>query len=161
MKQQCNIWSIWLTWLALPALAGAAFYFFGWPAAVAVAAAAVAWQLFYLRAFPRLSASMGYGSVADVPASTGAVQPLTALGVTFYTASACPFCPLVRTRLLALQQRLGFELTELDVTLRPAIISAKGIRAVPAVEVKGRLHTGNATSAELLALISQAGAPAA
>lgn len=55
--------------------------------------------------------------------------------MTLYTAVGCPFCPLVKQRLLALQVQMGFELEEVDVTLKPDLLIAKGIRAVPVVEV--------------------------
>ena len=59
MKQQCLLWSAWLTWVALPVVALLAFFLAGWPAALAVVVAGVGWQLLYLRFFPRLSSTMG------------------------------------------------------------------------------------------------------
>ena len=155
MKQQCLLWSVWLTWVALPVVALPAFLLVGWPGALAVVVAGVGWQLLYLRLFPRLSAAMGYGSVADVAADPAGAPP-AAKRVTLYTASLCPFCPLVRARLANLQQRLGFELSEIDVTLRPELVRSKNLRAVPVVEANGRFWVGNATSAELLAFLAEA-----
>jgi hypothetical protein len=52
---------------------------------------------------------------------------------------------------------MNFSLEEVDITLRPGILVAKGIRAVPVVEVGDRRLDGNATSAQLADLISGAG----
>lgn len=153
MKQQCRLWSVWLTWVALPVVALLAFFSAGWPAAVAVVVAGVGWQLLYTRFFPRFSSAMGYGSVADVAADP-AVAPLPAGKVTLYTANLCPFCPLVRARLVTLQQRLGFELIEIDVTFRPELVTSKNLRAVPVIEAGGRVWVGNATSAQLLSFLA-------
>ena len=101
---------------------------------------------------------MGYGSVGDVPATTPAVLPLGArTRVIFYTANLCPSCPIVRRRLVALQQQLGFEIDEVDVTFRPTIIRAKGLKSVPVIEANGQLLVGNATSQQIAAFV--AGAP--
>jgi hypothetical protein len=43
-------------------------------------------------------------------------------------------------------EKMSFNLQEVDVTLRPVFLVAKGIRAVPVVEVGGRRLDGNATS---------------
>jgi glutaredoxin len=153
MKQQCFLWSVWLTWLALPIIALLALLVIGWPAALAAIVAGVTWQVFYLRFFPRLSNAMGYGSVADVAADLSAVAP-GPTQVTLFTASLCPFCPLVRTRLRNLQRQLAFQLTEVDVTLRPDVVKSKNLRAVPVVEVDGRFWVGNGTSSELLAFLT-------
>jgi len=106
----------------------------------------------YVRYFPKVSTLMGYGSVADVPAKD--IQR-SATKVVLYTGVGCPFCPLVRQRLKELQSKIGFELAELDVTLRPQLAIAKGIRALPMVEVGGAQWIGNATSQQLADFISQ------
>ena len=49
---------------------------------------------------------------------------------------------------------MGFELTETDVTLRPDLLIAKGIRALPVVEVGDARWVGNATSQQLAAFIT-------
>jgi glutaredoxin len=154
MKQQCGVWSVWLTWLSVPVLAVVAGVFLGWPAAVVVVLAAVLGELAYVRWFPRISTAMGYGSVADVPAEATSA-PTVRKQVTLFTASVCPFCPLVRKRLADIQEKLGFDLRELDVTFRPDLVAARKIRAVPVVEVDGRFLTGNATSAQLVAFLTQ------
>jgi hypothetical protein len=64
---------------------------------------------------------------------------------------------VVKGRLTALREKMNFSLEEVDITLRPGILVAKGIRAVPVVEVGDRRLDGNATSAQLADLISGAG----
>jgi hypothetical protein len=54
-------------------------------------------------------------------------------------------------------EKMSFSLQEVDVTLRPVILLAKGIRAVPVVEVGGRRLDGNAPIEQLADLISGAG----
>jgi len=104
----------------------------------------------YVRYFPSLSRFMGYGSVADQPAKD--VQP-TKGKVTLYTGVGCPFCPLLKRRLAGLQAKMGFELIEIDVTLRPDLLIPKGIRALPVVEVGEAHWVGNATSEQLAVFI--------
>jgi glutaredoxin len=74
--------------------------------------------------------------------------------VRLYTALGCPFCPVVKQRLIALSDQMSFPLKEIDVTLKPSLLAAKGIRAVPVVEAGERQLVGNATSEQLAALIS-------
>ena len=81
------------------------------------------------------------------------VNPLTA-NVQLYTGLGCPFCPIVKTRLQELQTRMGFSLTDVDVTLKPNLLISKGIRALPVVEVGDTRIVGNATSEQLAALIA-------
>jgi glutaredoxin len=70
--------------------------------------------------------------------------------VTLYTANVCPFCPIVKRRLTELQRHSPFDLDEVDVTFRPEIVRAKGLRSVPVIEANGRLLVGNATSAQIV-----------
>ncbi len=114
---------------------------------------AVSWVIFvvlflwlYVRYFPSVSRYLGYGSVVDAPAQTLGETRCT---VTFYTGVGCPFCPLVRSRLLDLQVKMKFTLKEIDVTLKPDLLIAKGIRALPVVEVGSTQWVGNATSLQL------------
>ncbi|MFQ5742416.1 MAG: glutaredoxin family protein [Acidobacteriota bacterium] len=153
MKQQCYLVAIWLSWLGLSVLFVVVGVLHGWTAAGFVLLVTVLAQLAYIRWFPHLSKWIGYGSVADV--SAGVVDAPPALPrVTLYTANLCPFCPLVKQRLTKLQQQLNFELEQVDVTLRPGLILAKGLRSVPVVEAGGRLLAGNATSEELAAFLT-------
>lgn len=155
MKQQCPLALVWLTWLAVPALALYLGLSQSWPAAIFIVVVAVLAQLAYLRWFPRLSRFLGYGSVADVAASSAVAAPQK---VVLYTANVCPFCPIVRHRLENLRHKLGFALDEVDVTFRPNVVKEKGLRSVPVVEAGGRLLVGNATSAELATFLAEAGA---
>lgn len=136
----------------------------------------------YVRAFPRISHLLGYGRVDDVslPESLGeGVGERAASGsaarearevrqarsprrsesapapeVVFYSAVACPFCPIVEERLDELRRRLDFRLRKVDVTLKPGLRKEKAIRSVPVVEVGDRRTVGHATTAELAALIT-------
>jgi glutaredoxin len=152
MKQQCHIFFVYASWAIL--LGGMAFHLLN-----GHVLQAVIWVVFtglflwlYVRYFPSLSKMMGYGSVADTPARTPAHSNAT---VRFYTGVGCPFCPLVKTRLKALQSRMGFVLQEIDVTLKPDVLIAKGIRALPVVEVADGRWVGNGTSEQLAAFIAE------
>jgi glutaredoxin len=154
MKQQCYLWSVWLTWIGLPALALAVGFLKSWWAAVLVLLVGVSAQVIFIRVFPRLSSWLGYGSVENVPAEpspqAGAISK-----VTLYTANVCPFCPIVKKRLVELQDKLTFEFEELDITFRQDLIKQKGFRSVPVIEVDGRYRVGNATSAQLAAFLTE------
>ena len=110
----------------------------------------------YVRFFPAISPRIGYGSVAD---RETAAPASSASAVRLYTAVGCPFCPIVRHRLVALRDRMGFRLEEIDVTLRPDVLLKRGIRAVPVVEVDDRVRIGHATTDELAVLISGRSTP--
>jgi glutaredoxin len=93
--------------------------------------------------------------VADTAAApTAPSKPLPA--VTLYTASVCPFCPIIRRRLAELQRQHAFEVREIDITFRPEIVRAKGLRSVPVLEANGRLLVGNATSAQIAEFLRSA-----
>ncbi len=148
MEQRCHLAAVWLTWLGLPLLAIVVAVRLGLLAAVFVLAVGIGGQVLYIRWFPRLSRWLGYGSVADEPAAPAfAARQLPR--VTLYTANVCPFCPIVRKRLAELQRHSPFAIDEVDVTFRPEIIRAKGLRSVPVLEANGRLLVGNATSARI------------
>lgn len=122
--------------------------------------AAVAWLVAlpaalwaYVRLFPHICEYLGYGRVDDVAPASVERRPVR---VTVYTSLGCPFCPIVESRLKALQQDMGFELEQVDVTLRPYTVTAKNIRSVPVVEVGNRRLVGHATTRELAALIRDA-----
>ncbi len=106
-------------------------------------------QWLYIRKFPSLSTVLGYGRIVDEPAARIDRNP--AGKVTFYTALGCPFCPLMEQRLAS----LGVQFDKIDVTLRPDLLSAKGIRTVPVVEVGGRFLTGLVSTKDLLDAIGQ------
>lgn len=162
LKQQCSLAVVWLTWLMVPVLALVVGARRGWGVGISVLLVGEAAQLLALRWyrpwFPSISRWLGYGSVADVPAS-GEVRLPARPRVTFYTANVCPFCPIVRQRLAALGATVGFDVEEIDVTFRPDVVVRKGLRSVPVLEADGRYLVGNATTAELLAFLRTAAAP--
>ena len=150
MKQQCHIAFVYGSWLIL--ICGLAYFFIQgnyvqavlWPCFIGL------FLWLYVKYFPSLSRFMGYGSVSDKSAEN--VQP-TKTGVTLYTGVGCPFCPLVKKRLTELQSRMGFDLREIDVTLKPDLLIAKGIRALPVIEVGQARWVGNGTSEDLATFI--------
>jgi len=156
VKQQCYLAMIYLNWIVL--FGGLGFFLFKglyvfallWLALIPLAM----WA--YIRVFPSISQLMGYGRIEDQPAQRLERAPAK---VTLYTALGCPFCPVVKRRLMALRERMDFTLEEIDVTLKPGVLIAKGIRAVPVIEAGDRLLSGNATSEQLAELISSAALP--
>src|SRR5450631_597969 len=99
MKQQCHISMIYLSWVIyLGGLAASAWYSY-WALGAVLLVTVPVIQWLYIRKFPSLSASMGYGCITDEPAR--AVSP-TPGKVTLYTALGCPFCPLIEQRLESL-----------------------------------------------------------
>jgi glutaredoxin len=119
-----------------------------------------AWLIFlpllkwaYLRFFPRISRWRGYGSIDDeLPANVNKVRA----EVTYYSLLGCPFCPIVKQRLEALQKGMDFTLATIDLTLKPQMAASKGIRSVPVVEVGKERLIGNATTEQLARLIAGA-----
>jgi glutaredoxin len=159
MEQRCHLAAVWLTWLGLPLLAIAAGARLGLAAAGAVLLTGILGQILYVRWFPHVSRWLGYGSVADVAAPPSSEPEVRLPRVTLYTANVCPFCPILKRRLAELQRQMGFEVDEVDVTFRPDVIRAKGLRSVPVVEADGRLLVGNATSAQLADFLRGAADP--
>lgn len=155
MQQRCYLGAVWLTWIGLPLLAVVVGLRVGVVAAVVVLLVGIIGQVLYLRWFPRMSRWMGYGSVADSPANVTTL-PTHLPRVTLYTASVCPFCPIMKQRLAALQQQSPFEIEEVDVTFRPEIVRAKGLRSVPVLEANQHVLVGNATSAEIAEFLKKA-----
>lgn len=151
MKQQCHISFVYISWLIL--IGGViAYLLFGnyiqaalWLVFIYIAMRA------YVHYFPKISRYMGYGSVDDQPASE---QRSSDAAVKLYTGVGCPFCPIVKRRLVELQKSMGFELTEIDVTLKPDLVIKKGIRALPVIEVGNSTLVGNATSEQLSKFIT-------
>ena len=157
MKQQCSLWMVWMTWLGVPTMAVLVGLRLGVASALVVVAVGIVGQWLYVRWFPKMSMWMGYGSVADAAASVTA--PAAHLPkVTLYTANVCPFCPIIKQRLAALQQQMRFDVEEVDVTFRPEIVRAKGLRSVPAMEANGQLLVGNSTSAQIVEFLRAAAA---
>jgi len=151
MKQQCHISMIYLSWALYLGVVVALVWRANWPLAAVWLVTAPLCQWLYIRKFPSLSAGMGYGPITDKPAAAPAVAPVE---VRLYTALGCPFCPLIEQRLDRLRQSMYFSLEKIDVTLRPDLLSSKGIRSVPVVEVGGRLLTGLASTRDLAEAIA-------
>ncbi len=153
MKQQCHISMIYLSWAVyLGGLAALAWYS-QWAFAALCLVLVPAVQWLYIRKFPALSASMGYGRIADQQPTD--FVPAPRVKVTLYTALGCPFCPLIAERLESLRKSLNFSLEKIDVTLRPDLLASKGIRSVPVVEVQGRFLTGLASTQDLAEAIAR------
>lgn len=151
MKQQCHISFVYGSWLIL--LCGFIIYLVR-----GNYLQAGLWVLFvifflwlYVRYFPRISRYMGYGSVEDHQPQDVQLAKTT---VVFYTGLGCPFCPIVKRRLRELQQKMGFDLKETDVTLKPDLLIRKGIQALPVIEVGDSRWVGNATSEQLASFIA-------
>ncbi len=151
MKQQCYIASIYGSWLFIIAIF--AFYVSrgNYLEAVLLPLFVAYFLWLYVKYFPKLSKVMGYGSVDDQVAENVQRSIVT---VYFYSGIGCPFCPLVKRRLTELQQRIGFTLVEQDVTLKPDTLIAKGIRALPVIEIGNARLVGNATSQQLAQFIA-------
>ncbi len=154
MKQECKLGMIWLTWLGIPALALLMGIKLGWLAALFILIVGVFAQSIYIKVFPKMSRLLGYGSVEDVAVdSTQKIKVPSK--VMLYTANVCPFCPIVKQRLIELQKNLEFQLEEIDITFKPNIIKEKGIRSVPVIEKDGKYLFGNATSAQLCEFLTK------
>src|ERR1017187_1794612 len=130
MKHQCHMSVIYLSWAL--SLGGIAFLLWRslWVMAVALAVAIPAGEWIYIRKFRVAAPVLGYGSISDDLAAATKTGPVK---VTLYTAVGCPFCPLIEERLVNLKKQAGFDLEVLDVTLRPHLLVAKGIRSVPKI----------------------------
>ncbi len=146
LPQRCPIVLLYLTWVLY--VAGLIVFL-----VEAQYVTALAWTLLvpagvwaYVRFFPVISQYVGYGRVDD--ARAGEVGR-GAASVTMYTSLGCPFCPIVERRLEALKSEMGFELRHVDLTVRPDLAKAKGIRSVPVVEVGDRRVVGHVTTREL------------
>jgi CBS domain-containing protein len=63
---------------------------------------------------------------------------------------------LTWARLEDLRKQVGFRLEKIDVTLRPDLLTAKGIRSVPVVEAGARLLFGLLTTKELAEAVAEA-----
>ena len=153
MKQQCHISMIYLTW----AMYTGGLVYLGWRGRWVLALVWLAgvplFEWLYIRKFPSLSRSLGYGPIVDQGAGATGSAPVK---VVLYTALGCPFCPLIEQRLEDLRKQMGFTLEKIDVTLRPDLLTAKGIRSVPVVEAGARLLFGLGTTKELAEAITEA-----
>jgi hypothetical protein len=146
------MWLIYVNWVVY---LGGLFYLIG----VGNLLVAAIWVLLlplgmraYLRLFPTVSVYLGFGDVSD-KRSRRMTYPQVKANVQFYTAGGCPFCPLVEERLERLRRLMGFDLETIHVTYRPELL-ARGIGAVPVVDVEGRRLVGNVTTDQLIAFIA-------
>jgi len=153
MKQQCHVSMIYCSWAVYLGGMAVLAWRSEWAFAAAWLVCAPLFQWIYIRKFPDLSSLMGYGEVTDEKARD---KMAASTKVTLYTALGCPFCPLIEERLEELRKRMHFPLEKIDVTLRPDLLAAKGIRSVPVVEIDGRLLFGLVTSKELCEAIAEA-----
>jgi thiol-disulfide isomerase/thioredoxin len=124
-----------------------------WVLALVWLAGVPLFEWLYIRKFPSLSRSLGYGPIVDQGAGATGSAPVK---VVLYTALGCPFCPLIEQRLEDLRKQMGFTLEKIDVTLRPDLLTAKGIRSVPVVEAGARLLFGLVTTKELAQAVAEA-----
>ena len=149
---------IYLTW----AMYAGGLVYFGWRGRWVLALVWLAgvplFEWLYIRKFPSLSRSMGYGPIVDEGAGPAGNAPAN---MVLYTALGCPFCPLIEQRLEDLRKQMGFTLEKINVTLRPDLLAAKGIRSVPVVEAGARLLFGLVTTKELAEAIAEAREPIA
>lgn len=160
--QQCNVAGLAIGWIAYGLGLGYFAYHREWTIAFLWMAGmpALRWTLYHF--FPRISRFLGYGRIIDAIPSvlpSYADPQKSRVTVNFYSFFSCPFCPIVLGRLQALQPRMGFILHVIDVTLKPQMLVAKGIKSVPVVEVGEHRLVGNSTTAQLAALIASAAAP--
>lgn len=155
-EASCTMWSLYVPLLAY--LFGLAFFVYTrnvlgvvvW----LVVAPSLKWA--YIRLLPRISQLRGYVRVEDkAPAHIGRAQ----VEVNYYSFMGCPFCPIMERRLEALQKKMGFSLNRIDVTFKPQVLTAKGIRSVPVVEVGENRLVGHATTEQLVELIERSPVP--
>jgi hypothetical protein len=156
-EQQCTVAGLALSWLGYAAGLAYFCYRLQWVAALLwmVGVPSLRWALFHF--FPQLSRFLGYGRILDklAPVPAQHANPSDApVAVNFYSFFSCPFCPIVLARLLALQKQMGFTLKTFDVTLKPQMLMARGIRSVPVVEVGDHRLVGNSTTEQLAGLIA-------
>lgn len=155
-KQSCTMSSLYRPLLAYGAGAALLLYAGKAIAAVTWLAAAPLIKVAYVRViFPRISQRIGYASLADrLPAGVSRA----ALELNYYSFVGCPFCPIMEQRLDSLQRQMGFHLNRIDVTLKPQILTRKGIRSVPVIEIGEKRLIGHATTEQLAEFIATASA---
>jgi glutaredoxin len=157
MKQQCTLTNLYsgLLMLAILYAGGVLFYAYrhNWLAVLSWLVLLPCARWVGLRLSPLTSKWRGQGSVDDkLPSSVNKAH----VEVAFYSHNGCPFCPIVKRRLGALQKEMGFTLTKIDLTIKPQLAASKGIRSVPVVEVGKERLVGNATTEQLAQLIAAA-----
>ena len=157
LKQQCTLTTHYFSVLMFAILytGGVAFFIYGhnWLTLLLWLGLLPAARWVGVRLSPLTSKWRGQGSVADKrPSSVSKAQ----VEVAFYSHNGCPFCPIVKRRLEALQREMDFTLTKIDLSFKPQLAMGKGIRSVPVVEVGKERLIGNATTEQLAQLIAGA-----
>jgi len=157
LKQQCKLTSLYFGVLlfAIFYAGGMAYYAYKgkWPVLLSWIVLLPCARWVGLRLSPFTWKWRGLGSVDDrLPASVNQV----CVEVVFYSHNSCPFCPIVKRRLEALQRKMDFTLTKIDVSFNPQLAMCKGIQSVPVVEVGKDRLVGNATTERLAQLIAGA-----
>lgn len=160
MRQQCTLTSLYIAVLGFSILyAGGAVYLAftrNWPALLGWLVLLPCARWAGLRLSPYTSRLRGQELVEDkLPAAVNKAH----VEVVFYTHNGCPFCPIVKRRLDALQKEMGFSLTKIDLSFTPQLAASKGIQSVPVVEVGKDRPFGNVTTEQLAQLIAGAQTP--
>lgn len=156
-KQQCTLTNLYFSLLVFAILyaGGLVFYAYkgNWPVLLSWLVLLPCARWVSLRLSALTSKWRGYGSVDDkLPSSVNKAH----IEVAFYSHNGCPYCPIVKRRLEALQKEMDFTLTKIDLTFKPQVAANKGIRSVPVVEVGNERLVGNATTEQLAQLIAGA-----
>jgi len=156
-KQQCTLTNLYFGVLMFLILHASGLVFFAcrenWPALLLWLVLLPCARWVGLRLSPLTSKWRGQGSVDDRLAPS---VNKAHVEVAFYSHNGCPFCPIVRRRLEALQREMDFTLTKIDLTFKPQVAASKAIRSVPVVEVGNECLVGNATTEQLAQLIAGA-----
>jgi glutaredoxin len=156
-KQQCTLTNLYSGVLIFAILyaGGLVFYAYkgNWPVLLLWLVLLPCTRWVGLRLSPLTSKWRGYGSVDDMlPSGVNKAH----VEVAFYSHNGCPFCPIVKRRLEALQREMDFTLTKIDLSFKPQVAASNGIRSVPVVEVGKERLIGNATTEQLAQLIAGA-----
>ena len=122
MKQQCTLTSLYIAVLGFSILyaGGAVFLAFrhNWPALLGWLVLLPCARWAGLRLSPYTSKLRGQELVEDkLPAAVNKAH----VEVTLYSHSGCPFCPIVKRRLEALQKEMDFSLTKIDLSFTPQL----------------------------------------
>jgi glutaredoxin len=155
LKQQCKLTNLYLGALLFAILyaSGVAYYAYEgrWPVLLSWLVLLPCARWAGLRLSPFTTKWRGLGSIDDkFPSTVKRAQ----VEVTLYSHNGCPFCPIVKRRLEALQGEMDFTLTKIDVSFNPQLAGSKGIHSVPVVEVGKNRLVGNATTEQLAQLIA-------
>jgi glutaredoxin len=157
LKQQCAVTNLYFSLLMFAILYAGGVVFFAyrsnWPGLVLWLVMLPCARWVGLRLSPFTSKWRDQGSVDDkLPSSVNKAHVEVAL----YSHNGCPYCPIVKRRLEALQKEMDFTLTKIDLSFKPQVAASKGIRSVPVVEVGKQRLMGNATTEQLAQLIAGA-----